>query len=124
MSDGHMDAVVRRIAAAYPSVFSPDSGCWHDCPPGWEALVMELCSRLAAEHPTAHCVQCKRKFAALRFYLNEDASQQAVALAREYEVRSARTCERCGQSAAELRRRDGWLATLCAEHESETLDGA
>lgn len=123
MSEMRMDSVVQRIAEKYPRLFSPDSGCWHDCPPGWEALVVELCERLATGHPNVRCVQCKRKFGTLRFYLSEGASQEAVALVREYEVRSARMCERCARHGEQVKGRHGWISTLCAEHAAEKLPG-
>jgi hypothetical protein len=113
-----------RVAAAHPSLFTPESGCWHDCPPGWEALVMELCGRLVAEHPTVRCAQCKRKFGGLRFYLEDGASQQAMALVREYEARSARMCEQCGAPAGTVHGHRGWISTLCAEHATENLPAA
>jgi hypothetical protein len=119
-----MDAVMKRVAAAHPSLFTSDSGCWHDCPPGWEALVMELCSRLVSEHPEVRCAQCKSKFGSLRIYLDDDASTEAVALAREYEARSRATCEDCGKPASTVHGRHGWISTLCAEHATENLPAA
>ena len=115
---------MRRIAAAYPSLFTSDSGCFHDCPEGWEPLVMELCGRLVAEHPDVRCMQCKSKFGVLRVCLDDGASEAAVALKREYEARSSGMCQECGSPGGAVHGRYGWVSTLCPEHATENLPAA
>lgn len=115
---GYMDEVVQRIAADFPTMFDKEG--WHDCPPGWEATVRELCARLAAEHPLVRCGQCKSKLGALRFYVNDDASDEAVALIHEYQRRCGETCEKCGASGKIVNVKT-WLTALCPEHASENV---
>ena len=114
---GYMDDVVQRIAADFPELFDKDG--WHDCPPGWEATVRELCVRLAAEHPSVRCAQCKSKFGSLRFYVDE-ASAAVRRLIQEYETRCGETCERCG-APGKIVDINHWLTALCPKHESEKL---
>lgn len=103
-----------RLAAAYPTVFAGTDLRYSNCPPGWEPLVAALCARLAAEHPTVRCKQCKSKFGGLRFYVG-DAGEAAVALIDSYERESYRLCERCG-APGKPNARGGWMETVCAEH--------
>jgi len=102
-----------RIIAAHPTLFEK-SEFSNDCPPGWEALVMELCAKLTAEHPNVRCDQCKSKFGGLRFYLNEP-DEAAAAIIAEYEERSRRTCEVCGK-LGRPRKKNSWIKTTCEEH--------
>lgn len=113
-----MDEVVQRIAAEFPDLF--DSEGWHDCPMGWEATVRELCTRLVAEHPSVRCMQCKSKLGALRFYVNDEASNEARELIHAYERQCGETCEECGEPGRILNVND-WLRALCPKHETEKL---
>lgn len=115
---GYMDEVVQRIASDFPDLFDKEG--WHDCPVGWEATVRELCARLVAEHPSVHCKQCKSKLGALRFYVNDDASDEAVTLIHDYQRRCGETCEECGEPG-KIVRVDLWLTALCPKHTPENV---
>lgn len=61
-----------------------------------------------------YCVQVKEKFGGLRFYMSATTEAIHDTIARAAE-KSFHSCEDCGRPG-KLRRRRGWLATLCDEH--------
>jgi hypothetical protein len=61
-------------------------------------------------------VQVKEKFGTLRFHVDGDSA--AVGHYVEFaELHSSRVCEQCGCPGT--LREDGWLRTLCDEHDAE-----
>lgn len=103
--------------------------------PGWESLLRELCEAIdpliqkfkqdmansqdtdegAAlddiDWPT--CMQCKEKFAGLRFYMSRsnEGIDKAIRIAEE---KSYQTCDECG--APGKPRNAGWMVTRCDNH--------
>jgi hypothetical protein len=93
---------------------------------GWLAILDEMaaeieqiCAQTASKLPTV--LQIKEKFGLLRIYLSHsnDAVDAIIARAEE---RSAMICEDCG-SPGRLRRRDGWMRTLCDAHDTASRRG-
>ncbi len=137
------------LIAAHPKLFRglPPAVPGH-IPPGWHALVDELCSAIellmAPEPERIEVTEIKEKFGSLRFYcsvegaadmfidlhteeglktLVQKADGPAVmenvrTLVMEAYRRSVRTCQECG--APGLRAvRGGWVSTLCERHVTE-----
>jgi hypothetical protein len=93
---------------------------------GWLAILDEMaaeieqtCAETGNKLPTV--LQITEKFGLLRVYLGgaSDAVDAIMALA---EARSAVTCEDCGVPGR-LRRRNGWMRTLCNEHDAASRRG-
>lgn len=83
---------------------------------GWDEILLELDTELAALDPGYVVYQAKEKWGELRFYAESKVLdwKQVDAVVRPYEERSRVTCERCG--APGEKRPGGWIKTLCDEH--------
>ncbi len=95
---------------------------YFDIGPGWYRLVAELNVWLKSISPEYRILQCKSKFAGLRYYLedytiDEDSPFNIVSrpLISYAEMISYRTCETCGDNGKY--RDGGWVRTLCDECE-------
>jgi hypothetical protein len=83
---------------------------------GWEPIIRKLSEKIEnynREHLDSPvvAVQCKEKFAALRFYVSHYPTEVEEWI-EEAERESEDTCEFCGK-AGRIRRDLGWLLTLC-----------
>lgn len=91
---------------------------------GWDQLLLDLDRELSEIDPDYAIHQAKEKFGSLRFYvgLSDHLSKAEVSAARGLielaEVRSGRTCERCGAEGAKARH-SGWIKTLCDDCEEK-----
>ena len=91
-----------------------------ECNDGWFDLINELCSKLTALHPNIRADQVKEKYGTLRFYIGQEGKvpselmDKAFDLEDEYETKSAKVCEECGQPGK--LRGGGWVKTLCSCH--------
>ena len=85
-----------------------------DCDKGWFPMLDELCKQIQETKPPKNfeVVQVKEKLAGLRFYTH-NSTEKINCLIRGYELRSGITCEICGKTTGELRKREFWLKTLC-----------
>ena len=77
--------------------------------------IEQACTETGSALPTVR--QIKEKFGTLRFYVRGAGDDVHAIIERAVE-RSAVTCEACG-AAGNLRRRPGWMRTLCDEHEAQ-----
>lgn len=82
-----------------------------ECGDGWFQLLWRLSEKLQGIAPEARAVQVKEKFGGLRFYL-ETSTEEIFNEVEKFEEESFRVCESCGVPG-ELRRKRGWLRTLC-----------
>ena len=97
--------------------------------PGWLDICWRLHAELMAIDPDYTLVQCKEKFAGLRYYIDStyewdtpewEAMNEAITVA---EKESYQTCEDCGHPG-ELRSKDRyWLRTLCDQCDGIYLKG-
>lgn len=78
---------------------------------GWVPLVDELHSKVLEIDPDVRVDQVKEKFGTLRYYFSSDLYDQVEAVVREYESRSAVTCETCGGPG--YLQGKYWVKTLC-----------
>jgi hypothetical protein len=86
---------------------------------GWDDLLLELDTKLAAIDPGYIVYQAKQKFGGLRYYTGHsdgfDGDQTAFAfLISEAEARAYDLCEYCGKPGK--LRQGGWILVLCDEH--------
>jgi len=103
------------LVKKYPKIFKDYGGdirhtCmgWGmACGRGWFLLIDELCSKLSDD---AVAAQVKEKFGGLRFYLSGIEKDHEIE--QEYEDKSTKTCEECG-NPAEVKNNRGWLKTIC-----------
>lgn len=87
---------------------------------GWYPLVKELIEKLIEVGWDKHIFQIKEKFGGLRFYTGSCTDQQSKII-DEYEAKSYRICEQCGEPG--IYRRDlPWQLTLCDKHYEEEKD--
>jgi hypothetical protein len=91
-----------------------------ECRDGWFKIVWNLCSSIQALNPTSdfEVLQVKEKFGMMSFYIT-CASNEIYTLIREAGLKSAETCEECGQPGT--LRKDGWWKTLCDLHNKERV---
>lgn len=101
----------------------PDLFChcrYIDCENGWYGLIHELSHKITEQltkenikERITFATQVKEKYGGLRFYVS-CASDAVFKLIDEYESRSNRTCEVCGEPG--ILTDDGWIKTLCQKH--------
>lgn len=119
----------------YPKMFShPYGGI--DIGIGWHRVIESLCGKIQSHldwankqaqnypvrcQPVEQVVvhQIKEKFGGLRFYYH-GGDEQVSGMVRMAEVWAENACETCGSPAT--LRSDGWLRTLCDDHEAERQD--
>lgn len=97
-----------------------------ECGDGWYDLIWDLSERLYPLvekfgereleeyefHPKA--TQVKEKFGELRFYM-DGCTDEMYDLITEYEEKSSKICEICGQSG-EIDYKEKWLSARCEKH--------
>lgn len=102
----------------YPNLFREYPRSGFSVNDGWVSLVDKLCAvlehhivGLTEDRESKYCVQCKEKFAGLRFYMHGSDLyiDGAIALA---ETLSFSICQKCG-SIGSRHTIGGWIATLC-----------
>lgn len=76
--------------------------------PGWHTLIHML---YQAKPKKVRVVQVKEKYGTLHFYVGR-APKWYLDLIDYYELKSSRTCERCG-AEGKLREDRSWILTLC-----------
>ena len=87
---------------------------------GWYDLINDLCKKITDTGIGVTVLQCKEKFAGLRFYVDfhegttEEQVKLVYSLINEASAKSEITCEVCGKPG-EIRG-GGWLKCLCDEH--------
>ena len=86
---------------------------WSGVGDGWLGLVEEMIIELKSSGFDGEILQIKEKFGTLRVYLSE-IHEEADAIVRRAEHKSAHICESCGKPG-ELRG-PRWFTTLCEEH--------
>lgn len=94
--------------------------------PGWKPLLEELDRRfqqvVGEKHSEIRILQIKEKFGTLRVYTDlsafDEKTRSLLHIAiTEVEIKSAETCEECGQPGYPKNRHQyGWIKTLCEEH--------
>ena len=117
-----MDQAKAEALHAYP--FFAKLG-YFECGDGWFAVLEGLAQRVEKGRKakriqgTPKASQVKEKFGRLRIYT---AGYDPVvdSLIKEAEEASWTVCEVCGK-AGTLRRRGGWLSTLCDAHAEPSL---
>jgi len=92
-----------------------------ECGDGWFNLIYELSDKLSKLDPECEAVQVKEKYGGLRFYTNGN-SEEGYKLIDEYEDKSYRTCEDCGDTKTAKPRDDGWIRTQCNKCYKEDKD--
>ena len=117
----------QRLGAKHPRLLAEPTGqatCRFDedgvaVGDGWFGIIDELateierfCADTGTPLPTVR--QVKEKLGTLRIYVS-GANDDVRALIERAVERSAVTCEACG-APGRLRRRPGWMRTLCDEH--------
>ena len=116
-----------KIFADRNSPMTETCMCWgFDCGDGWFGIIDLLCGEIQnhidwknRDKEVVHQVvaeQVKEKFGTLRFYTRggDDYIDGMITMA---EAMSRITCETCGKPGQ--RYGDGWVRTLCEEHEQE-----
>lgn len=83
-----------------------------ECGDGWFNLIYELSEKITKLDPNCKAVQVKEKFGGLRFYTG-GTTKEVHDLISEYENKSYKTCEDCGDTETAKTRDDGWIYTLC-----------
>ena len=83
-----------------------------ECGNGWFNLIYELSDKISKLDPNCKAVQVKEKFGGLRFYTGA-TTKEVYDLISEYESKSYKTCEDCGDTKTAKRRSTGWIYTLC-----------
>lgn len=92
-----------------------------ECGDGWFNLIYELSEKVSKLDPECKAVQVKEKFGGLRFY-TAATSKEVYDLISEYETRSYRTCEDCGDTKTAKPRDGGWIRTQCNKCYKEDKD--
>jgi hypothetical protein len=119
------DTFAKQMETQFPKMFSEPYGGFC-CGEGWWPVLTNLCANI--QHhldwknkkseviPQVTVAQIKEKFGGLRFYYDggDDTIRGMVTMA---EVWASNTCETCGKPGQQ--RSDGWIKTLCDEHEVE-----
>jgi len=80
---------------------------------GWLDLTRELIEKSISLGWDKQILQVKEKFGGLRFYTNS-APNEVHDLISEYEKKSYKTCEECGEPGDV--RSGSWVRTLCDNH--------
>jgi hypothetical protein len=86
---------------------------------GWYPLIEELCEKIKeiVGDGDFEVQQVKEKFGTLRFYYHCGTDAEVSDLVWDYEEKSGKICEVCGEPG--VQRRGGWLVTLCEKHHLE-----
>lgn len=106
---GDFEDILRRI---------PDGwGRWISCDPGWFPMIAELHRTLVDMDPNYEVHQVKEKFGGLRYYYGP-GNAEMDAVVRQFENRSYKTCELCGDDAR-MCRKGYWYKTLCSNCAAE-----
>jgi len=93
-----------------------------DCQDGWFQLIYDLCKKLS-EYKDVRISQFNEKFGKLRVFWNRN-NKVAEDLIREYELKSEKICEFCGDTEnSNLYKRGWWIKTLCEQHAREFYKG-
>jgi len=85
-----------------------------ECGDGWFSLIYELSKKLSEVNPECIAVQVKEKFGGLRFYTDYINAEGDKAI-DEAERMADNTCEFCGSTNSSVKKRGGWIKTLCDE---------
>lgn len=133
------DQFEEKMTNAFPKMFSKPYGGFA-VGPGWWQIIENLCRNIQGhidnrEHtrkvllknnphnikipdaiPQVEVAQIKEKFGGLRFYYN-GGDEYISGMVRMAESWAGNTCEECGVPGE--RRMDGWIRTLCDQHEAE-----
>jgi hypothetical protein len=80
---------------------------------GWVSILDALATRLIALGWDRRLLQVREKFGVLRFYPESGYTPQMQAAIEEAEVRSAITCEDCGEPG--VAQGGDWIRTLCGD---------
>lgn len=111
----------QRLIDATPELFEGIHRANLSVPSGWYDLVgrlfLDLRKLIEQERIVGFkVIQVKEKFGGLRVYVHPTSSQIAdrISLA---EAESFATCEMCGSKNARPRSPDGWVHTLCDDHD-------
>lgn len=117
-----------RMESEYPKIFSQSYGGFA-VDEGWWPIIEVLCKEIQNHIDWQNkygtgtdqviVEQIKEKLGGLRFYYS-GGNPYIAGLVQMAENWADRTCERCG--AVGKRRADGWLRTLCDQHEQERQD--
>jgi hypothetical protein len=122
------NAFEKEMCETYPKIFSQPFGGFA-VGPGWWPIVKSLCSNIqhhidwktkqGHDVPQAVVAQIKEKFGGLRFYYDggDEYIDGLVSMAESWASHACETCGSPGQS-----RGNGWVQTLCDNHEQERLD--
>lgn len=115
----------KMMEAEFPGMLERTAHGNFGVPRGWQALVYDLCAMLrhVCQYAGArvHVHQVKSKFGGLRFYYDAETGDDIVrdivsSLVQNAEAHSDYTCEVCGAPARKTNAQ-GWVSTLCKEHE-------
>ncbi len=101
------------ILKAFPTVYDHPGMFDFSPPEGWLTMIYELSSELA-ESGVKLC-QVKSKFGSLRAYVHGESGSGIYKLIQEYELKSMKICEKCGEPGTQVSAR-GWVRTACEQH--------
>ena len=95
-----------------------------DCGDGWHHLIHELCEKLS-KFSDVNIAQFNEKFGKLRVFWNFTCNnEEARKLISEYQEKSEKVCEFCGDAEnSNLYKRGWWRKTLCETHAREFYKG-
>lgn len=95
-----------------------------DCHDGWFNLIFELCEKLS-KIEGVRIAQFNEKFGRLRVFWNFNSNnKEAQELISEYEEKSLKVCEFCGDTEdSNLYKKGWWNKTLCSKHAKEFYKG-
>jgi len=121
-------AFEKEMREKYPKIFSQPFGGFA-VGPGWWPIVKSLCSNIqhhidwkikqGHDVPQVVVAQIKEKFGGLRFYYDggDEYIDGLVSMAESW---ASHACETCGSPGQP--RGNGWVRTLCDNHEQERLN--
>lgn len=86
---------------------------------GWFKIIWDLCEEIEkyCDGVNVYCLQCKSKYAGLRFYTTS-APSEMFDIIHKYEEISYITCESCGEKGEPIVIA-GWAWCLCKTHTEE-----
>lgn len=94
-----------------------------ECADGWFDLLIELSEKIdqiaksgeVSDNEYPEVMQVKEKYGGLRFYtggISEKIADEVFAVIDEYEKKSQKTCELCGQPG-KIEAKNGWFSCQC-----------
>ena len=120
MNKHNTKKLMKRFPGFFCVTFDPmqSNMCFgFQCHGGWFNLIWELCERLEVlTGPDFEITTVKEKYGGLRFYPKK-YHEEAIKLISDYEVKSEKICEECGQPSELRRYKCGfidWVYNMCS----------